>query len=111
MKKFLIAATVLTAVFFFSIGLNANAAGSPKTITGEVTLVGENTLKIKEDITQTEYEFTASPAKLKDLNTRDRVEIKATNGKVLSLITLGMPMEAQPEPYQRWQVISSEPER
>jgi hypothetical protein len=109
MKKpfiFIIAATALTTILFFSISLNANAAGSLKTIIGQVTLVSENTLKIKEDTTQTEYEFTASPAKLKDLNTGERVEIKATDGRVLSLVALGMPMKAQPEPYQEWEVIS-----
>ena len=109
MKKpfiFIIAATALTTILFFSISLNANAAGSLKTIIGQVTLVSENTLKIKEDTTQTEYEFTASLAKLKDLNTGERVEIKATDGRVLSLVALGMPMKAQPEPYQEWEVIS-----
>lgn len=108
MKKSLIlivATTALTAVLFFGISLNAIAAHSPKTIIGEVTLVGENTLKIKEDTTQTEYELTASPAKLKELNTGDRVEVKTANGRVLSLTMLGMPMNAQPEPYQKWQVI------
>jgi hypothetical protein len=107
MNKFFtfIIASALTTVLFFGISLNGNAASSPKTIIGQVTLVGENTLKIKEDTTQTEYEFTASPTKLRDLNRGDRIEIKATNRKVLSLTMLGMPMKAQPEPYQKWKVI------
>ncbi|MGE5443031.1 MAG: hypothetical protein ACM3SR_00305 [Ignavibacteriales bacterium] len=108
MKKsfiFIIATPAVTLVLFFSISLNAIAAHSPKTVIGEVTLVGENTLKIKEDTTQTEYELTVSPAKLKDLNTGDRIEVKATDGRVFSLTMLGMPMNAQPEPYQKWKII------
>lgn len=108
MKRLLIATTVLTTMLFFGIGLNVNAAHSTKTIIGEVTLIVENAVKIKEDTTQTEYELATSPAKLKDLNTGSRVEVEATNGKVLSLTMLGIPMEAQPEPYQKWQVIEEQ---
>jgi plastocyanin len=81
------------------------AGSSPGTIIGEVTLVGETTLKVKEDTTQTEYELTASPDKLRDISTGYRVEVKTTNGRVLSLTVLGMPMKAETEPSQRFTVI------
>jgi hypothetical protein len=105
MKKSLfviIVTTALTTILFLGISLNAIAARSPKTIIGEVTLVGDNTLKMKEDKTQTEYELTASKAKLKNLNKGQRIEVETSNGKILSLTILGMPMEAQPEPDQKW---------
>ena len=76
-----------------------------ETITGEVTQVGERMLKVKEDNTQTEYVLAASPDKLRDINTGYRIEVKATDGKVLSLITLGLPTQAESEFYQKWKVI------
>jgi hypothetical protein len=76
-----------------------------ETIIGEVTLVGESTLKVKEDNTQTEYVLAASADKLRDINTGYRIEVKATAGKVLSLITLGLPAQAESEFYQKWKVI------
>jgi hypothetical protein len=41
---FMTATVVLTTMLFFSQGFNANAASYPKTIIGEVTLVGDRTL-------------------------------------------------------------------
>ncbi len=93
-----------SATLVFSIRLNVNAQSSPETIIGQVTLVGETTFKVREDFTKTEYELTASPDKLKNVTTGDRIEAKAANGKVLSLTILGLPMEAQPEPSQRFTV-------
>lgn len=80
-------------------------APTERDIIGEVTLVGENVLKVKEDDTQMEYTFTASPAKLEGVGTGYRVELKAVGGKVLSLTVLGMPMETKSAPDQRWTVI------
>jgi hypothetical protein len=74
-------------------------------ITGEITLLGERMLNVKEDNTQIEYEFTASPDKLRNISTGYRVEVKAIDGKVLSIISLGLPMRAESEFYQKWKVI------
>lgn len=82
-----------------------DVTSSEETIIGEVTLVGDRTLKVKEDNTQTEYVLAASQDKLRDIDTGYRIEVKATDGKVLSLITLGLPTQAQSEFYQKWEVI------
>lgn len=74
-------------------------------IIGEATQVGERMLKVKEDNTQTEYALAASPDKLRDINTGYRIEVKSTDGRVLSLITLGVPTQAESEFYQKWEVI------
>ncbi len=88
-------------------GLSVYAARSPKYIIGEVTLVDERMFILKEDVTQATYELTASPTKLRALNTGYRIEVTATDGKVLSLTILGMPIQAESEPYQKWKVIKS----
>ncbi len=115
MKKFLIlmlATVVLTIILFFSRGLSANAASSPKYMIGEVTLVDERIFILKEDRTQETYELMASPAKLDDLRTGYRVEVTTADGKVLSLTKLGMPMQTEPEPFQKWKIIKyPEPQR
>jgi hypothetical protein len=72
---------------------------------GQVTMVGQDMLKIREDATQVEYELKASPNKLKDLVTGHRAEVKAIDGKVSSLTILGMPMKAEFQPFQKWTVI------
>ena len=102
---FITATVVLSTILFFSHELNTNAASSPKYMIGEVTLVDERMFIVKEDVTQATYELTASPAKLRALNTGYRIEVTATDGKVLSLTILGMPMQAESEPYQKWKVI------
>ena len=104
---FITGTVVLTTIFFFSQGLSANAASSPKYMIGEVTLVDERMFILKEDVTQATYDLTASPAKLRALNTGYRVEVTATDGKVLLLTILGMPTQAESEPYQKWKVIEN----
>ena len=108
MKKFFIFSTsvaFLATVLTFSSNLMADDMSSPKTIIGQVTLVDQNMLKIKEDLTQTEYSFNASRDQLKNVSTGYRAEVKTDNGKISSLIVLGMPMKAEPEPFQKWKVI------
>ncbi|HEY7536246.1 MAG TPA: hypothetical protein VH878_09945 [Thermodesulfobacteriota bacterium] len=107
---FMTATVVFTTVLLFSHRLNANAATYPKTIVGEITLVGERTLIIQDDNTQRKYELAASPNKLRDLITGYRVEVTQTDGRVISLTKLGMPMQTESTPYQRWKVIRSQGE-
>jgi YXWGXW repeat-containing protein len=62
-------------------------------------------LKVKDDSTQREYDFTASSDKLSDIKTGYRVEVRVINGRALSLIRLGMPMQSESESSQQWKVI------
>ncbi len=100
-----IAVVILTTVFLVNTSLNVFAQSSPETIVGDVTYVDLTMLRINEDITQTVNTFSASPAQLKDIKPGYRVEVKALNGKVLSITVLGMPMQATPEPSQKWKVL------
>jgi len=84
--------------------LTTTVAAAPIEVIGEVTLVGDRILKVKDDSIQIKYEFTASPDKLSDIRTGYRVEVRAINGRILSLIRLGMPMQAESEPSQEWSV-------
>lgn len=102
------AAFAFTAVLLFGIRPNANAQVSAETIVGEVTSIDQGMITIKEDSTQEEYELSASPSKLRDVQTGYRVETKTANGKVLSLTVLGMPTQAQVTPSQRFRVIKQE---
>jgi hypothetical protein len=104
---FMTATVVFASVLFFSQEFNANAATPSKTIIGEVTLVGERTLIVEEDTTQAKYELIASPSKLEGVNTGYRVEVTATGGRVISLTKLGMPMQTESAPYQKWKIIRS----
>ncbi|MER3446191.1 MAG: hypothetical protein C4291_04830 [Candidatus Dadabacteria bacterium] len=98
-------AFAFAAVLLFGIRPNAIAQESAETVIGEVTSIDEGTIGIKEDSTQEEYQFRASPNKLKDISPGYRVEAKTANGRVLSLIILGMPTHAQVAPSQRFKVI------
>ncbi len=100
-----IAVFAFIAVLSFGIRPNANAQDSAETIVGEVTSIDEGTIKIKEDSTQEEYELSASPSKLREVQTGYRVEAKIVNGRVLSLTVLGMPSQAGVAPSQKFKVI------
>lgn len=100
-----IAVFTFAAVLLFGIRPNANAQDSAETIVGEVTSIDEGNINIKEDSTQEEYEFRASPNKLRDVQTGYRVEVKTANGRVLSLTVLGMPSQAGVTPSQKFKVI------
>jgi hypothetical protein len=75
------------------------------TIIGQVASVDQGIITIKEDTSQTEYVLRASPDELQDISPGYRVEVKAINGRVSSLTVLGMPMQAQPEPSQKFEAI------
>lgn len=101
MRRYVTLTITVYALLFISIV----EASANQTIIGEVTLVGDRVIKIKEDRTQMEYELQASPDKLASVMTGYRVEVNITDGKVSSLKILGMPMKAEPEPFQKWTVI------
>ena len=100
---FLVSAVIVTSLF--SLGLKAHDTNPSTTIIGQVTLVDQSTLRIKEDVTGIEYNLKATPDKLKQVTTGYRVAAKAHDGKITSLTILGMPMVAEPQPFQKWTVI------
>jgi hypothetical protein len=107
MRKYLYLgmALVLTAVLFIVISFNnRNAASSPEIIRGDVALVDENMLIIKEDKTQMEYELIAPTDKLKEVKTGYRVEVKADNERVSSLTILGM-SQSEAELHEKWNKV------
>ena len=81
-----------------------NAVDSPEIIIGEVTLVGDDMIIVKADMSRREYEFNASPDKLKDVKTGYRVEVETANEEVSSLTILGM-QRADAELYQKWSKV------
>lgn len=108
MRKFLpflvtviLPATIITAIT----GFRSFAESPSQTIIGQVTMVGDRMLRIKEDGTQREYVLQASPNKLVNVISGYRVEAKVTDGNVSSLTIVGMPMKAEPQPFQKWTVI------
>lgn len=104
-----IAVTIFTAALLFSLSLNAadeNGTVYPETIIGQVTSVGQRALTIQEDTTQTVYTLAAPQSRLKDVQTGYRVEAEMTeSGTISSLKILGMPMQVEPDPEQKWKVI------
>src|SRR3972149_3044990 len=82
----------------------ANAVDSPEITIGEVTLVGDAVLIVKEDMSRREYEFNAAPDKLKDVKMGYRVKVVTDNEGVSSLTILGMP-RADAELYQKWNKV------
>jgi len=108
MKKLLIfslAAVLISTTVLFSTNLKAEGSNLPERVTGQITMVDQDLLKIREDRTQTEYAFIASRDQLRDVSTGFRVEVKSERGKINSLTILGMSMKAEPEPFQKWKVI------
>jgi hypothetical protein len=102
---FMTATVVFATVLFFSQGFNSDAAIPPGYIIGEVTLVGDGMLIIEEDMTHRRYELIASPGELRGVITGYRVEVTTSGGRVISLTRLGMPMQTEPAPYQKWKII------
>lgn len=103
---FLVSALFFTVPFLFSTNLKArDTSASTKIIIGQVTMVDQTMLRINEDSTGLEYNLNASPDKLREVKTGYRAKIKADQGKILSLTLLGMPLRAEPQPFQKWTVI------
>ena len=98
-------AVVLTTFLFFGKSIYKSATiSSPEIIIGEVTLFGDDMIIVKEDMSRREYEFNASPDKLKDIKTGYRVEVETANEEVSSLTILGM-QRADAELYQKWRKV------
>ena len=107
MRKLSLVFVVATLFVIFLTGARPSsfAENLSQIIIGQVTMVGDRMLKIKEDGTQREYELKATPGQLVNVISGYRVEAKTTDGNLSSLTVLGMPMKAAPEPFQKWTVI------
>jgi hypothetical protein len=108
MKKILIffmAVVITVAPLVFGTSLKAHDINPSTSIIGQVTMVDQSMLRIKEDVTGIEYNLKVPPEKLKTVTTGYRVAVKAADGKVTSLTILGMPTMAESQPFQKWTVI------
>lgn len=108
MRRMIIAAALIILTFASPvvIGINTYAQVTPETLIGQVTYVDLTMIRMTEDSTQWTYSVTASPDKLKGIQPGYRVEVKAQDGRALSITVLGKPMKATPEPSQKWKVIT-----
>jgi hypothetical protein len=71
--------------------LNASAAVPSNNMIGTVTLVGDNMMKILDDGTGLEFDYSISESQEDNLNTGYTVELETNNGKVISYMVLGIP--------------------
>ncbi len=92
MKRFTSILFVFVITLFLSSGLNAS---SMQEITGEVTLVGDNVVRIQDNAGQI-YNLQAVQSKLKDISTGYRVQASEKDGKLVAIEVIGVPVEAKP---------------
>lgn len=76
----------------FSSGLYAS---SMHEITGLVTLVGDNVVRIQSDMGPV-YNIHSAQSKLKDVSTGYRVQATEKNGSLINIEVIGVPVEAAP---------------
>ncbi|MCI0469541.1 MAG: hypothetical protein L0Y62_05685 [Nitrospirae bacterium] len=106
MRRIIITASLimLTIASPIAIGLKTYSQVTPETLIGHVTYVDLTMIRMTEDSTQWTYSLSASPDKLRGIQPGYRVEVKAQDGRALSITVLGKPMKATPEPSQKWKV-------
>ena len=92
MKRFTSFFTVLLITLFISSGL---AASPVQEITGEVTLVGDNVVRIQDNSGQV-YNLQAAQSKLKDVSTGYRVQATEKDGKLVNIEVIGVPVVVKP---------------
>ncbi len=106
LTKFIVTTIVLVVLLSFGPNVSVNATNTPRAFTGEITMIGQDTLKIREDETGVEYELKASPERLKKIVAGYRAEVTTNkDGRISSLTVVGIPMQAEPQPFQKWTVI------
>ncbi len=93
--SFFLAGFFLSAILLVGTVLNASAALPPNEMIGTVTLVGDNTMKILDDSTGIEHDFTISESQEKNLTTGYTVELESDNGRVMSYTVLGIPADVE----------------
>ena len=92
MKRFTSVLTVLLIAIFISAGLHASPA---QEVTGEVTRVGDNLVRIQDNSGQV-YNLQAPQSKLKDISTGYRVQATEKDGRLVSIEVIGVPVVAKP---------------
>ena len=92
MKRFTSVLTVFLITLFISSGLTASPM---QVITGEVTLVGDNVVRIQDNSGQV-YDLHAAQSKLKNISTGYRVQATEKNGKLVNIEVIGVPVVAKP---------------
>jgi hypothetical protein len=89
--SFFLGGFFLVTVLFTGMVLNASAAVPSNNMIGTVTLVGDNMMKILDDGTGLEFDYSISESQEDNLNTGYTVELETNNGKVISYMVLGIP--------------------
>ena len=92
MKRFTSVLTLLLITLFMSAGLHASPA---QEITGVVTLVGDNLVRIQDNSGQV-YNLQSSQSKLKDISTGYRVQATEKDGSLVSIEVIGVPVVPKP---------------
>lgn len=92
MKRFTAVLIVFLISFFLSSDLRA---ASMQEITGVVTLVGDNVVRIQDNTGQV-YNISAAQSTLKDISTGYRVQATEKDGKLVSIEVIGVPVVAKP---------------
>jgi len=88
--------TVILIIFLFTLMFSSGLYASPmQEITGEVTLIGDNVIRILDNSGQV-YNLQSVQSKLKDVSTGYRVQATEKNGRLISIKVIGVPVEAKP---------------
>jgi len=92
MKRF----TAILIVFLFTLILSSGLYAAPMhDITGVVTLVGDNVVRIQDNSGQV-YNLQAVQSKLKDISTGYRVQASEKEGRLVAIEVIGVPVVAKP---------------
>ena len=89
--SFFLAGFFLVTVLFTGMVLNASAAVPSNNMIGTVTLVGDNMMKILDDSTGLEFDYSISDSQEDNLITGYTVELETNDGRVISYTVLGIP--------------------
>ena len=92
MKRFTSVLSVFLVGLFLSFALHASPV---QDIAGEVTLVGDNLVRIKDNSGQV-YNLQAAQSQLKDVSTGYRVQASEKDGRLVGIEVIGVPVVAKP---------------
>jgi len=88
--------TMILIIFLFTLMFSSGLYASPmQEITGEVTLIGDNVIRILDNSGQV-YNLQSAQSKLKDVSTGYRVLATEKNGRLIGIKVIGVLVEAKP---------------
>jgi hypothetical protein len=93
--SFFLAGFFLVTVLFADMVLDSRAAVPSNNMIGTVTLVGDNTMKILDDSTGLEFNYSISESQEDNLNTGYTVDLETNDGRVVSYTVLGIPYNVE----------------